>query len=72
MDALSSWLRRLGLDRYASVLAEHEVDLEALRLLTEKDLQELGLPLGPRAPSAGKVLGAAHCHQPCEAVARAG
>ena len=48
MDTLSSWLRRLGLDRYASVLAEQEVDLEALRLLTEKDLQELGLPLGPR------------------------
>src|SRR5262245_13416568 len=48
MDALSSWLRRLGLDRYSSALAEHEVDLEALRLLTEKDLQEIGLPLGPR------------------------
>jgi class 3 adenylate cyclase len=48
MDILSSLLRRLGLDRYASVMAEQEVDLEALRLLTEKDLQELGLPLGPR------------------------
>ena len=48
MDALLSWLQQLGLDRYASVFAEDEVDLEALRLLTEKDLQELGLLLGPR------------------------
>ena len=41
MDVLSSWLEQLGLDRYASVFAENEVDLEALRLLSKRHLQDL-------------------------------
>lgn len=48
MDELSPLLEQLGLGRYASVFAENEVDLDALRLLSEQDLIELGLPLGPR------------------------
>jgi hypothetical protein len=48
MDAFESWLQRPGLGRYASVFAAHEVHLDALLLLTEEDLDELGLPLGPR------------------------
>jgi len=43
-----SWLSALGLEKYASVFAENEVDLAALAHLTEDDLKELGLPLGPR------------------------
>jgi Adenylate and Guanylate cyclase catalytic domain/SAM domain (Sterile alpha motif) len=45
---LGSWLQTLGLERYAELFAAHEVDLAALRLLSEHDLQDLGLPLGPR------------------------
>jgi class 3 adenylate cyclase/predicted ATPase len=45
---LASWLQTLGLERYGDLFATHEVDLDALRLLSEHDLQELGLPLGPR------------------------
>jgi class 3 adenylate cyclase len=45
---LAEWLEAQGLGQYARVLAENEVDLEALRLLSEHDLQELGIPLGPR------------------------
>lgn len=48
MESISSWLGTLGLERYASVFADHEVDLEALCLLEERDLQQMGLPLGPR------------------------
>ena len=48
MKTLSDWLRPLGLERYASVFAENEVGLEAIALLSENDLQELGVPLGPR------------------------
>ena len=48
MDSLSPWLQELGLERYAAVFAENDVDLEALRLLTEADLERLGLSLGHR------------------------
>ena len=57
MESLVVWLQGLGLGRYASVLAENEVDFEVLRLLSEPDLQELGLPLGPRK----KLLKASGC-----------
>jgi len=48
MDALSTCLRELGLERYAAVFAENDVDLEALRLLTDVELEKLGVSLGHR------------------------
>ena len=48
MDALSTWLGALGLERYAPVLADNEVDFDTLPLLTDLDLEKLGLPMGPR------------------------
>ena len=47
MDALTAWLQTLGLERYAQLFAESEVDLEALCLLGEQDFEKLGVPLGP-------------------------
>jgi hypothetical protein len=48
MSTLEGWLEAHGLVKYAPVFAEQEIDLEALHLLSELDLQHLGLPLGPR------------------------
>src|SRR5262249_17115758 len=48
MTDFLTWLRSLGLDRYAQVFADNDVDFDALRLLSEKDLQELGVSLGHR------------------------
>lgn len=48
MTDFLAWLRSLGLDRYAQVFADNDVDLDALRLLSERDLQELGVSLGHR------------------------
>src|SRR5438552_1390119 len=48
MPQIAAWLARLGLSKYADSFAAHEVDFEALRHLSEYDLKELGLPLGPR------------------------
>ena len=48
MNSFGAWLQALGLERYSTVFAENEVDLDALRLLDEGDLERLGLPLGPR------------------------
>src|SRR5215472_7324980 len=48
MNDVTLWLKGLGLEKYADAFAENEIDLVTLRKLTEGDLKELGLPLGPR------------------------
>jgi class 3 adenylate cyclase len=45
---IADWLRGLGLERYAQAFQDAEVTAEVLPELTEADLRELGLPLGPR------------------------
>jgi class 3 adenylate cyclase/tetratricopeptide (TPR) repeat protein len=48
MSDLLAWLDQIGLSKYASLLAENDVDLDVLQRLSEDDLRELGLPLGAR------------------------
>ena len=48
MTELSHWLKTIGLDKYQTTFADNEIDLEVLPELTEQDLKELGLPMGPR------------------------
>jgi class 3 adenylate cyclase len=48
MTDIGDWLRGLGLDRYAAAFRDAELDVATLAELTEDDLRELGLPLGPR------------------------
>ena len=48
MEALSTWLRELGLERYTAIFAANDVDLDALRLLTDVELEKLGVSLGHR------------------------
>ena len=45
---IGDWLRDLGLERYARAFLDAEVTPDALPELTDADLRELGLPLGPR------------------------
>ena len=45
---VAAWLRGLGLERYATAFQDAEITPEALPELTDADLRELGLPLGPR------------------------
>ena len=54
MPDVASWLARLGLDKYIEAFTANEVDFDSLRHLSEDDLKELGLPIGPRR----KVLAA--------------
>lgn len=54
MSDIAAWLARLGLDKYIDAFTANEVDSDALRHLSDDDLRELGLPLGPRR----KVLAA--------------
>ena len=43
---LSEWLRKIGLEQYAQVLIDNDVDLEVLQHLSDNDLKELGFSLG--------------------------
>ncbi len=54
MPDVASWLADLGLEKYAESFAKNEIDLSTLPHLSEEDLRELGLPIGPRR----KVLAA--------------
>lgn len=47
-NSLSDWLKNIGLEKYAPLFESHEIDLDVLWILTENDLRELGLPIGPR------------------------
>ena len=43
-----AWLEGLRLGRFADLFTQHEITEEALRYLTETDLREMGIALGPR------------------------
>ena len=45
---LEAWLHSLGLERYAQAFRDAEISADVLPELTDADLRELGLPLGPR------------------------
>jgi class 3 adenylate cyclase len=48
MQTVESWLAALGLEKYADAFRAQEVGLDQVAGLTDADLKELGLPLGPR------------------------
>lgn len=48
MDDIGSWLTALGLEEYIDVFRRQEIDLQSVVLLSERDLQELGVTLGAR------------------------
>ncbi|MES0881085.1 ATP-binding protein [Roseibium sp. SCP14] len=48
MSELINWLEALGLGKYASNFADNEVELADLAELSDEDLKDIGLPLGPR------------------------
>jgi len=45
---IASWLDELGLGIYAETFAEQAIDGDTLPELTERDLEQLGMPLGHR------------------------
>ncbi len=48
LSNIASWLTELGLEKYTATFEDAEIDIDTLQHLTEADLKELGLPLGPR------------------------
>ena len=48
MDDIGPWLTALGLEQYIETFRSQEIDLQSVTLLSDRDLQEIGVPLGPR------------------------
>src|SRR2546421_12354513 len=48
MGELVQWLQQLGLEQYADLFEAQGVEIGLLPTLTDQDLKDLGLPLGPR------------------------
>lgn len=48
MDDIGPWLTALGLEQYIDSFRKQEVDLLSITLLSERDLKEMGVALGPR------------------------
>jgi class 3 adenylate cyclase/ABC-type lipoprotein export system ATPase subunit len=48
MSDIEFWLHSLGLEKYAEILASHDIDLTVIPDLTDHDLEKLGLSLGHR------------------------
>jgi hypothetical protein len=47
-QTVAALLQSLGLGKYSIILQAEEVDMTALRHMSESDLKELGMPMGPR------------------------
>jgi len=55
MQRIADWLDKLGMSEYTQRFAENSIDdVSVLRLLTDQDLKDIGVPLGHRR----KILGA--------------
>ncbi len=65
-DDIGRWLEGLGLGKYASMFAENEITFDALPHLTQDDLKELGLPMGPRKVVAAAIAGLAAPASPAD------
>ena len=48
MANIETWLQALGLGKYTERFVDNEIDLNVLAKLTDDDLRELDLPIGPR------------------------
>ena len=48
MQSISEWLHSLGLDQYAQVFVDNDIDLEVIPNLSEQDLEKLGVSMGHR------------------------
>ena len=49
MSDVSAWLHRLGLGKYAKAFEDNEIEFDFLPHVTENMLEQIGVPVGPRA-----------------------
>src|SRR5262249_50522907 len=56
MQEIADWLDKLGMSQYAQRFAENDIDVRALRYLTDQDLKDIGVSLGHRRRTCGGSL----------------
>ncbi|NIM73300.1 MAG: AAA family ATPase [Gammaproteobacteria bacterium] len=71
ISSIRAWLDGLGLGKYAEVFAENEIEMGDLAHLSEEDLRELGLPMGPRKRILNAASGPSVAETPAASAARA-
>ena len=47
-DELTNWLSQLGLSKYVGIFVQNEIRFSGICNLTESDLREMEIPIGPR------------------------
>ena len=48
MEQIADWLEKLGLEQYAKLFADNDIDVSVLPHLSDQDLKDLGVSLGHR------------------------
>ena len=48
MNSLRDWLASIGLDQYAQIFEQNDLELDVLGELSDEELKELGVSLGHR------------------------
>jgi class 3 adenylate cyclase/predicted ATPase len=48
VEQIADWLEKLGLEQYAKLFADNDIDVSILRHLSDQDLKDLGVSLGHR------------------------
>ena len=48
MEQIAEWLEKLGLEQYAKLFANNDIDVSVLPHLSDHDLKDLGVSLGHR------------------------
>jgi len=64
LQDIQSWLAELGLEKYGPAFAEAEIQFSDLVDLTEEDLKEVGLPVGPRRRASSAIRAMAENDMP--------
>ena len=55
MEDVRKWLEGLGLEHLAGIFAQSQIDGDSLRMLSEDDLREMEIPVGPRKKIAAAI-----------------
>ena len=55
-NELRLWLEQIGLAQHAEAFAANDIDLDVLPELSDEDLKELGLSLGPQRVWKDKLV----------------